>query len=71
MEAAVEHLGARLPEGSSAWIVHPKQAGRYKVGFNQNDVRSAGLAAGLVDYKVCSVDADWSGLKFARKRGSA
>jgi hypothetical protein len=71
MEAAAEHLGARLPEGSSAWIVHPKQAGRYKVDFNQNDVRSAGLAAGLVDYKVCSVDADWSGLKFARKRASA
>jgi CheY-like chemotaxis protein len=68
LEAAVEWLGARLPEGSSVWIVHPKQAGRYKVDFNQNDVRSAGLAVGLVDYKVCAVDADWSGLKFARRR---
>jgi hypothetical protein len=71
LEAAAEHLGARLPEGSSVWIVHPKQAGRYKVDFNQNDVRGAGLAAGLVDYKVCSVDADWSGLKFARRRALA
>ena len=26
------------------------------------------LAAGLVDYKVCAVDEDWSGLKFARKK---
>jgi putative heme-binding domain-containing protein len=26
------------------------------------------LAAGLVDYKVCSVDADWSGCKFTRKK---
>jgi 6-phosphofructokinase 1 len=41
---------------------------RYKVDFNQNDVRRAGLAAGLVDYKVCAVDSDWSGLKFARKQ---
>jgi hypothetical protein len=38
------------------------------VDFKQNDVRAAGLAAGLVDYKVCAVDADWSGLKFARKK---
>ncbi len=68
LEAAAEHLGARLPEGGSVWIVHPKQAGRYKVDFNQNDVRATGLAAGLVDYKVCAVDADWSGLKFARRR---
>jgi CheY-like chemotaxis protein len=69
LEAAAEHLGTRLPEGGSVWIVHPKQTGRYRVDFNQNDVRSAGLAVGLVDYKVCAVDADWSGLKFARRRG--
>jgi hypothetical protein len=31
----------------------------------QNHVRDEGLARGLVDYKVGSVDADWSGLKFA------
>ena len=62
------YMSARLPEGSSLWIVHPKQTGRYKVDFNQNDVRRAGLAAGLVDYKVCAVDSDWSGLKFARKK---
>jgi|SRR5690348_6052915 len=64
----VDFMSARLPEGGSIWIVHPKQTSRYKVDFNQNDVRQAGLAAGLVDYKVCAVDADWSGLKFARKK---
>jgi hypothetical protein len=68
LEAGVDYLCARLPEGSSVWIVHPKQSGRYQTDFNQNDVRAAGLAAGLVDYKVCAVDEDWSGLKFARKR---
>jgi hypothetical protein len=68
LETAADLLGLRLAEGASAWIIHPKQAGRYKVDFNQNDVRAAGLAAGLVDYKVCAVDADWSGLKFARKK---
>lgn len=68
VEGEMEYMSARLPEGSSVWIIHPKQASRYKVDFNQNDVRIAGLAAGLVDYKVCAVDADWTGLKFARKK---
>ena len=68
LEAGTEYISIRLPEGASVWIIHPKQAGRYRVDFNQNDVRSAGFAAGLVDYKVCAVDEDWSGLKFARKK---
>jgi CheY-like chemotaxis protein len=68
LEREIEYFSARLPEGSSLWIVHPKQTSRYRTDFNQNDVRAAGLAAGLVDYKVCAVDADWSGLKFARKK---
>jgi hypothetical protein len=68
LESGVEFFSARLPQGSSLWIVHPKQTGRYRVDFNQNDVRAAGLAAGLVDYKVCAVDADWSGLKFTHKK---
>jgi hypothetical protein len=68
LEAETELLSARLPVGSSVWIVHPKQSGRYRVDFNQNDVRAAGLAAGLVDYKVCAIDADWSGLKFTHKK---
>jgi len=60
-------LAVRLPEGCRLWIIHPKQAGRYRADFNQNDVRAAALAEGLVDYKVCSVDANWSGLKFAQR----
>jgi len=68
LDGEMEYMSARLPEGCSVWIIHPKQTSRYKVDFNQNDVRVTGLAAGLVDYKVCAVDADWSGLKFARKK---
>ena len=66
LEATVDMLTTKLPEGASAWIVHPKAA--HKPGFNQNDVRDAALARGLVDYKVCSVNEDWSGLKFARRK---
>jgi CheY-like chemotaxis protein len=68
LEGEMEYLSARLPDGASVWIIHPKQTSRFRVDFNQNDVRAAGLAADLVDYKVCAVDADWTGLKFARKK---
>lgn len=68
LESEIDFMSARLPEGCSIWIIHPKQTSRLKADFNQNHVRNAALAAGLVDYKVCSVDGDWSGLKFARKK---
>jgi hypothetical protein len=62
------YMAAKLPEGCGFWVMNPKQSSRYRVDFNQNDVRDAGLAAGLVDYKVCAVDSDWTGLKFAPRR---
>ena len=66
--AAFELACARMPEGCSLWIIYPKKAGRYQVDFNQNDIRLTGLQVGVVDYKICAVDADWSGMKFARRR---
>jgi hypothetical protein len=66
--AAFELACARMPEGCSIWIIYPKKAGRYRVDFNQNDIRLTGIEAGVVDYKICAVDADWSGMKFARRR---
>lgn len=59
-------LVLQLPAAASAWIVRPKQ--HLKPGFNENDVREGGLARGLVDYKICSVDEQWSGMKFARRK---
>lgn len=68
LETEMDYISVGLPQGSSVWIVHPKQSGGYTVDFNQSDVRTVGLAAGLVDYKVCAIDADWSALKFARRK---
>jgi hypothetical protein len=68
LDAAINHAQTYLPEGASFWIIHPKTAAKQHTDFNQNDVRSLALASGFVDYKVCSVDAQWSGLKFARKK---
>jgi hypothetical protein len=68
LAATLGLLTLRLPKQASVWIVHPKRTPRHRVDFNQNDVREAALATGLVDYKVCSIDADWSALKFAHRR---
>lgn len=69
LERETPFVAARLPDGVPVWMVYPKQAGRIRADFGQNDVRAIGLANGLVDYKICAVDKDWTGLKFARKKG--
>ena len=50
------------------WMIWPKQASGVRTDLTQNVVREAGLAAGLVDYKVCAVDETWSGLLFRKRR---
>jgi hypothetical protein len=46
------------------WISWVKKNSPRYAGFGDADVRALGLAAGLVDVKVCAVDEDWSALKF-------
>jgi len=46
------------------WISWPKMTSSLKTDLRESIVREAGLAAGLVDVKVCAVEEDWSGLKF-------
>ncbi len=69
LDAALDHAQSHLPEGASFWVIHPKTTAKLRSDFNQNDVRELALARKFVDYKVCSVDTQWSGLKFARRKG--
>lgn len=55
------------PDGM-LWISWPKGSSQIPKNLNENDVRSIGLEGGLVDVKICAVDADWSGLKFMYRR---
>ena len=68
LAAVLDILARQLPPQASVWILHPKGKSKYKVDFNQNQVRDRTLKINLVDYKVCSVDDDWSGLKFAHRK---
>lgn len=58
---------ARKVGRDGMWIAWPKRSSGVSSDLTQADVRRLGLANGLVDYKVCAIDATWSGLKFARR----
>lgn len=62
------HKATTLAVNGTVWILWPKQASGVATDLKEGTVREAGLAAGLVDYKVCAVDATWSGLAFARRK---
>ena len=49
------------------WVSWPKKSSGVATDLNENIVREIGLAAGLVDIKVCAVTEVWSGLKFVRR----
>lgn len=50
------------------WIVWPKKSSGVVSDLTQATVRKVGLASGLVDYKISSIDKTWSGLKFTRRK---
>jgi hypothetical protein len=55
---------AKLAPAGMLWISWPKKTSGVVSDLNENIVRDIGLAAGLVDVKVCAVNEIWSGLKF-------
>ncbi len=55
--------GALAPAGG-LWIAWPKRAAGVETDLTEGVVRALGLAAGLVDNKVCAIDEMWSGLRF-------
>jgi len=63
--AALQAMG----EPCALWLAWPKQASGVATDLDGNRVRELGLQAGLVDYKVAAIDATWSGLCFARRKG--
>jgi hypothetical protein len=65
--AALERLfpraQRRLEPSGGLWICWPKKASGIKTDVTETEVRELGLAAGLVDNKVCAIDDIWSGLR--------
>ena len=55
---------ARLTPAGMIWIAWPKKSSGVATDLTFTNVQAIGLAAGLVDTKICAVNEVWSGLKF-------
>ncbi len=53
-----------LAPAGMLWISWPKKSSGVPTRLTEDVIRQSGLAAGLVDVKVCAVTEVWSGLKF-------
>jgi hypothetical protein len=62
-----QRLSKRLTPAGMLWVSWPKKSSGVATDLNGNIVREIGLAAGLVDVKVCAITDVWSGLKFVRR----
>jgi hypothetical protein len=63
LERRIEKLIAAMDPAAGLWIAWPKRASGLATDITEDVVREIGLAAGLVDNKVCAIDETWSGLR--------
>jgi hypothetical protein len=64
LQAQFESQAQRLRPAGGLWVAWPKKASGRPTDLNENLIRDIGLAAGLVDNKVCAINDTWSGLRF-------
>jgi hypothetical protein len=57
-------LARALAPAGGLWIAWPKKTSGVATDLVFLDVQQVGLAAGLVDNKVCAIDEVWSGVRF-------
>ena len=63
LQRRLPQLIRALDPAGALWIAWPKRAARVDTDLTEDVVRELGLVAGVVDVKVCAIDATWSGLK--------
>jgi hypothetical protein len=63
LEQRLPALREALEPAGGLWIAWPKRSSGVATDLTENVVRELGLAAALVDNKVCAIDAVWSGLR--------
>jgi len=64
LEKSLGKLARKLAPAGMLWVAWPKMTSGVSTDLKEGLVQKIGLAAGLVDIKVCAVNEVWSGLKF-------
>ena len=65
------HLADRLSvmaRDGMIWVSWPKKSAKVETDITEDTIRAICLPMGLVDVKVCAVDATWSGLKLVIRK---
>jgi hypothetical protein len=57
-------MARALQPAGGLWVAWPKKASGVATDLTFEPVQEIGLAAGLVDNKVCAIDDTWSALRF-------
>lgn len=68
LAARLTRLRALLAADGFIWVSWPKKASGVVTDITEDVIRDVALPMGLVDIKVCAVDATWSGLKLVIRR---
>ena len=68
LEDKVAGLLPLLAPSGFIWVSWPKKASKVPTDITEDTIRNVCLPMGLVDVKVCAIDATWSGLKLTRRR---
>ncbi|WP_333590533.1 DUF3052 domain-containing protein [Brevundimonas sp.] len=70
LEHGVRAALAAVRPGGMLWTSWPKKASPLFRDLTEDGLRAVLLPTGWVDVKVCAVSADWSGLKFLRRKAA-
>ena len=68
LDAKLHQLMPLLAPSGFIWVSWPKKASKVATDINEDKIRDICLPMGLVDVKVCAVDATWSGLKLMKRK---
>ena len=68
LAAKLHQLMPLLGPAGMIWVSWPKKAAKVATDITEYTIREICLPMGLVDVKVCAVDATWSGLKLVVRR---
>ncbi|MBA4781106.1 MAG: DUF3052 domain-containing protein [Blastomonas sp.] len=68
LERELARLMASMDRDGMIWVSWPKKAAKLDTDITEDVIRSVALPMGLVDVKVCAVDATWSGLKLVIRK---
>jgi hypothetical protein len=64
----LEALREAIAPDGMVWVAWPKKASGVRTDVTEDVIREIVLPTGLVDVKVCAIDATWSGLKLVIRK---